>query len=348
MRLQRGLLIGLPALVLIVGGAATVYWYIVARQLGDGFTAWANARRAAGWSVASASPHFAGWPRSAVLVLPDLRLSGGEPDIPGGISWRASRAEISIDLLHPHAITIDSHGVQHVGSVSRPGWPFRAAELRALLPLRDGEPPDSADITVRNLRGGAAGLVVGAADVHIAFDPDAPRGQPDKKPALVIGLIADAISLPSGLNWPLGAQVASLKLDGSLNRLFPSVGTLRADAEAWRTAGGEVAIHRLEMRWGPMHGVLSATLSLDAALQPVVGGELAVTNYAPTLDALAAHRVIGNDAAFAAKAVLSLLAAVPPAGGAPQVAVPFAIADRTVTVRGIPLVRLLELRWPSQ
>ena len=106
-------------------------------------------------------------------------------------------------------------------------------------------------------------------------------------------------------------------------------------------------VHALELRWGPLDASSTATVSLDRSLQLTAEGRVLASNYAPTLDALAAHRVMGNDAALAAKAVLSLLARAPTAGGSPQVEVPFAIRDRTVAAGGIPLMKLPELQWPG-
>ena len=57
--------------------------------------------------------------------------------------------------------------------------------------------------------------------------------------------------------------------------------------------------------------------------------------------------MLGTDAALAAKAVLSLIARAPADGGPAALDASFLLRDRTLTVRGMPLLRLPELHWPG-
>src|SRR5689334_14911303 len=86
---------------LLIIAAQTAYWYWAELQLREGFAAWLSARRAAGWT-ATAGPIVRGaWPLTATLAVRDLRLDGGEPDIPGGLSWGAERVVLRVPLLSP-------------------------------------------------------------------------------------------------------------------------------------------------------------------------------------------------------------------------------------------------------
>jgi hypothetical protein len=198
-------------------------------------------------------------------------------------------------------------------------------------------------LTVHALRVDADGLAIGAARVLFTADPTAGKA----KAALSVNLGAQEIMLPPGVNWPLGRHVVSLSADTAIDGPLPPPRGFVANARTWRDGGGAVDLRQVDLRWGPLDGRLSGTASLDPDLQMLASGAVRARNYAETLDVLAERRIIGTDAALAAKAVLSLLASAPAEGGPAEVEIPFTIRDRVVSVRGIPLVKLPALEWPS-
>ena len=103
---RRKLWIVLVAVPLLVAAAGTLYWYVVVRNLDSGFAAWIAERRASGWTAAVGKPVRGGWPLAATLTVPDVLLTGGEPDIPGGLSWRTERLILRTDLLRPGVLDI--------------------------------------------------------------------------------------------------------------------------------------------------------------------------------------------------------------------------------------------------
>jgi len=225
--------------------------------------------------------------------------------------------------------------------MAAPGTAYTAELTRLRVPMQS--PGPTAGLTVRALHVGADGLAIGTARALLAADLMAGKAQV----ALSVNLDTQEIMLPPQVNWPLGRRVASLSVDGAIDGPIPPPRGLVADARAWRDGGGVVDLRRIDLRWGPLDGSLSGTASLDQDLQLVGSGAVRASNYAETLDVLAERRIIGADAALAAKAVLSLLASAPAGGGPAQVEVPFTIGNRVVAVRGIPLVRLPALQWPS-
>jgi len=340
-RIWRRLLVRVTMLVLLIVGGISVYWYVVARRVSEGYLAWVAARQAEGWTVSAAGPTLAGWPRIAGVLVSAFRIAGGEPDIPGGVAWQTDRLLVGLDLLHPDHLDVLALGVQRIGPLRDPGVAYTTELTRLGVPLRS--PTPTAELTVRSLRVGADGLAIGAVGALIAADPRAGKAQA----ALSVNLDAQEIVLPPQVNWPLGRRIASLSADAAVNGPIPPSRGFTADARAWSDGGGAVDLRGGDLRWGPLDGSLSGTVSLDQDLQLLASGAARVSNYAETLDVLAARRIIGADAALAAKAVLSLLASAPAGGGPAEVEVPFTIRDRVVAVRGIPLVKLLALQWPS-
>lgn len=339
--MRRRLLIGLTLTVAVVAAGVSAYWYVLTERLAAGFASWVEMRRAAGWTIGYKQIDRAGWPISARLVVPDFRITGGQPEFPAGISWAAARLTLEIRLPHPADLVLSATGEQRLGPAGRPGIAYAAELMRVTLSLNDPAAP--ALIAVRTLRAQPSGLTIGSVEGSLAVAPDASA----KESAAAVRLSAGSITLPGGVPWPLGAHIASLAVDATLTGPVPLPAAPAATARAWRDGGGELRIRHLDLRWGPLESSLMASASLDASLQPAVEGRVVASNYGPVLDSLAAHRVIGNDAALAAKAVLSLLAKVPGPGEPPEVEVPFTVRGGTVSARGIPLLKLPDVRWPG-
>jgi hypothetical protein len=340
-RKRRRLLPRGTMLVLLILGGFSVYWYVVARQVSEGYLAWVAARQAEGWTISGAGPTLAGWPQIGGIAVSEFRIAGGEPDLPGGVSWQTDRLLVGLDLLHPDHVDVLASGVQRIGRQSGPGVAYTTDLTRLRIPLRS--PAPTAELTVRALRVGADGVAIGAAHALIAADPMASKAQA----VLSVNLDAREIVLPPVVNWPLGRRIASLSADAAVDGPIPPRRGFTADARAWRDGGGSVELRQVDLRWGPLDGSLSGTASLDQDLQPLASGTMRVANYAEALDVLSARRIIGADAALAAKAVLSLLASAPARGGPAQVEIPFTIRDRVMSARGSPLVKLPAVEWPS-
>jgi hypothetical protein len=349
MRRRRRLWIILLATPLLLIGADTVYWRLAERHLEDGFAAWIAGWRASGWTATVGKPVRGGWPLAATLTVPEVLLNGGDPNIPGGLTWRTDRLVLRADLLRPGLLDVASEGMQRLRLAGRPEIPFTADQLRMALPLQPGAPPRSATIIARDLHAtvpaGAetsGSLTIGSLDLHLEFKPAAQAGET----ALGFAFNADAVGLPPPFARLLGPRISSLTLQGALDGPVPRPHVLGELASAWRDGGGTLEIQRLAVNWGPLDLTASATLALDEQQQPMGTGSARVVGYAETLDALATHGIISKSAATAAKAVLSLLASAPDDGGPPDVEVPLTLQYRTLSMRQVPLLRLPEIDWP--
>src|SRR5689334_12322928 len=114
----------LAAILLLSAGAHAFYWRWTERRLEEGAAAWFAERRAAGWTATAGAARRGGWPFAATVTLPAVSLSGGEPDIPGGITWTAERAVLRVSLLNPQTLAIDAEGTQHIRVGSAPDIPY--------------------------------------------------------------------------------------------------------------------------------------------------------------------------------------------------------------------------------
>ncbi len=333
-------------LVAVLAGAHTLAWRWAGQHLQSGFAGWVGARRAEGWTVRNGVPIPGGWPLAATLTVPDLELSGGQPDIPEGIEIGAGRATLAVSFLRPRVLMVSFAGGQHVRVGEAPDIPFRADRLRATLPLIVGG--RTADIEAANIRAGTTtgGLSIGLLQLHIEAKPAAPQGEA----AISFAGSAENIGLPPlppPRAWPLGGQVASVSIEGAVNGPLPRAPGLAARAIGWREGGGTLEISRGAVGWGPLGLTGSATLALDERMQPMGAATVRLVGYAEALDALGASQAITPRAALAAKAVLSLMTRQPEGGGALEVEVPLTLQKQVLSLGRIPLARMAEWSWPS-
>lgn len=345
--MRRWLIPFLAAIVVVAVGYVGL-WLWAERELAQGFRQWAATSQASGWKVTSAAPERGNWPLAATLTLPDLSVSGGDEEFPGGLAWHAERLVIELSLLHPRVVVIRALGAQRLRASVLPEVPYTAEELHALVPLQLGPPPRRLDIEAANLRANmpmekAGPLTVAHLDIHVQWATE----QTQTEPPLTIAMRAADVVLPKVTNWPLGPRVASISGDAALNGQMPHIDGLAQRAAAWRDAGGQLKAQRVTLTWGSLNLSGNGTIGLDRSLQPTGSGTARVVDPSETLSALVAHGVITRRAALAANAVLALLEHVPESGGSPVVEVPLAIQDRTVSVGNIPLAKLPVFVWPD-
>jgi hypothetical protein len=337
---RQWLRILLMATLLLFVAAGTLYWYVVERNLADGFANWRTAQRNRGWEVSSGDPARGGWPLNATLTIPAMRLSGGNRDVPGGLSWSTERLELNVALWRPSVVTASALGTQRLGLGNVPEFVYTAEHAILSVPFEQRNYVQQIIVDVVNLHENNVSL--GSLHAVLAFNPTAPPNAP------MLDIAADATALkPTGeLSRTLGPEISHVTIDAVLNGPLPNGATADATAAAWRNAGGALVIRNFALVWGSLNFSANANLTLDDRLQPTGNGYAHAIGYAETLDSCAARGLISHSAATAAKAVLSLLANYPADGSAPSVSVPLTLQDHTLSMRQVPLLRIPTIQWP--
>ena len=338
---------GLAVLLLLLAAGYTAWWYVLSRRVEAGFEAWVELRRAEGWRVDVGASRLAGWPTMGGVELSDLRVSGGGPELPIPFTWEASKLQLKVAPFDPSTLLLEPHGEQLIGGPDGPTLALRGGTLRGWVPLDRPGPPWTLSGTAEGVHvrpvGGGGEAVVGRASAQSELAPAATAAGN----ALVITLRAGRIDLPSGRSWPLGEHIEGVAGEAAISGPVPPPGAPASEARMWRDAGGTAVLRWGTLRWGPLDASATARASLDPSLQPVAEGTARITGWSQALDVLAAHHVITDHAALAAKAVISLLAETPPDGGPSVLTAPFGVRDGVLAVRQIPLARLPALRWPG-
>ncbi|MDE2580977.1 MAG: DUF2125 domain-containing protein [Rhodospirillales bacterium] len=376
---MRRILVGLLAALLVLAGVDTLAWYWATGRLAAGFEAWAQRERQAGWQVRSAPPHRAGWPLSATLVVPHLRLAltRPQPGEPWPITWQAQDLFLRVRPQAPLHLSLAVAGRQDIGLRGAAPIPYTASRAEVEVPLDRGAEPATLDLAIDGLRVGAADhptLTIARLRLRSApparnmsppaarnmsppaarngSPPAARNGSPpaarngSPQPAVGFDLVTRDITLPPGRTWPLGRRIASVAAHGLLVGAWQAAGSPGQRIASVQRAGGRLVLHEAALRWGPLDASLAARLRLDPALRLEGSGRVMMSGYAQALDTLAANGAVGNDTAVAAKAALSLLAGAPHPPGPATITIPFTLRDGTLTADGLPLVRVPPLSPP--
>lgn len=343
----------LAVVLLAVVALHGALWWVATARLEQALESTVARMRAEGWTVSHGMPRRAGWPLAAALDVPDVSLAGPVGAVPGGVVWQTPLLRGVWQPLQPRQLLLQASGTQRLRLGPAAPVEVTADVLQAVLPLAASGGPRQAVLTGTGVRltgedwtGAAtiAALRVGLEEPG-SVGSGATGAAPSRRSLHAAAEEITLPALPAGLRWPLGPRIVTLSLDAA------AVGPLhvpdgRAGAEAWRDGGGAFHLERLALAWGPLNLTASATLGLDAALQPAGSGEIDLTGYEATLDALVSAGVMNARGAIATKGVLALLAR-PGAGGSPaRVEVPLTLKERVLSAGGFALTRLPPWNWP--
>jgi hypothetical protein len=283
-------------------------WTWAGWQLETALTAWTEAKRAEGWTVAYQEPEIDGWPMR-------LRAELGEPALvsPRKLTWNGPALRMESTLWAPLTLQVTAPGAHDFSwPPLRPGGDGGRATLEAREAT--GTAHFSADGWLRRLdahfrdttllptpEDETRRLDIGEVNLRLSEATLSEKSGPAR-----IRLDARAIALPKESRPVLGRDVARLALDGELSGAFPD-GPLSAALAIWRDSGGKATLDSLDLDWGPLDLRGEGVLRLDEELRPQ--GDLTVTasGLGETIDRMARAGAMKPGAAIAAKLVIEAL-----------------------------------------
>jgi hypothetical protein len=146
--------VGLVAALL----AYSLYWMHAAEQARNHVEAWAEARRAEGWSVAWAEETPGGFPWRLRLTLTAPELSH-----PSGLRWRGPHLELWAAPLWPRAVHVETAG-DH--TVTWAGRDWRLSLERLAATIASG----TLDAHLHGLQTGQTRFALSGRDIHLPPD----------------------------------------------------------------------------------------------------------------------------------------------------------------------------------
>jgi len=205
-------------LVLVIGLAAlwSGYWFVAARGLEAGVSAWLEAQRAVGWRMETSAMNVRGFPNRLDLVADSVAVQS--PD--GTVGWSAPFLQVMALSYRPNHLVAVWPQEQVVTTLAGPVT-VKSQDMRASAVLQPGTglPLDRAAMVIEAPRLEMAAGTLAAMTARLAV-----REAPPKADTYEIGLEATELVL-SGLlpeGWPTAAERiwldADLTLDAPLDR----------------------------------------------------------------------------------------------------------------------------------
>jgi hypothetical protein len=337
---QVFLVIGVLVVLSALAGGYYAYWRTVAQQLEVGVEAWAAEQRALGNDVVFQWSGIGGFPFrfAATFQDPAIRWHGPRENVTwtGATLRNLRRIEVRSDGQHDASLRL-------AGDASE--WRVAATGLAGAIDLHGSGrlrgftlALQQPDVTAPD------GTVLASATATVMLDQPETPPTDFASPLARVTLDLRGLALPPGRRLLTDGAVETLSFDATIKGAMP-LAPLRDALTAWRDAGGVVELNSFAFAQGPLGVMGTATLALDAALQPEGAGTITTTGLSEALEILIKDGLIPDDRALIARTTAKALEKPGP-NGKLQATVGLSLQNRTVSFGPVPLFALQPIVWP--
>ena len=275
-------------IVLVVGGCYTAYWFIVAGRIEKIIDRWVDDQRHAGFTVE--------FERGPVWGFPvDFRATFHRPHIAGEIAgkpfdWRGPDVTLSVSPIDLQGISLSGPGHHTLDLGSGPAQ-VDATALSARLAYDGSTLQSFLTVKFSGLRVILPdGKTVAAASGEASLT-SGPQPKVDSDPLVQFAADAKDLKLPEGTVLLTADPLGEARIAGTVKGPMP-LAPLRQALASWRDAGGTVEVTDFAVTQATLSLSGSATVALDANLQPIVAADVRARGLAATIDLLASQRRI--------------------------------------------------------
>jgi hypothetical protein len=329
------------ALVLVLLGGYTAYWFYVAAQLDKGVDDWVAFQRQRGLTVEFERTRIDGFPLA-------FRTTFRQPHLAGAIAgqsfdWRGPDVEGRVSPIDLHAMTFSGPGHHAIDLGAGPAT-VDAKDLTARLGLDNLGQVSALAVQFADLKatlpdGKAVAAASGDASLNVAPPPKA-----DSDPLLQFAASAKDLKLPEGTILLTADPLGEARIAGTVKGPMP-MAPLRQALASWRDAGGTVEVTDFALAQATLALSGSATVALDENLQPIVAANLKARGLAATIDLLASQRRIYPEDALKMKLFVKGAERDAP-GGYKEVATGLTIQGGYLAWGPFKLARVPPIEWP--
>jgi hypothetical protein len=339
---RRTLLFAAAAAVALLFAGYSAYWWLVAERLEAGLDAWIAAEKQAGLAIAAERTPIGGYPFSFRATFRHPHMTGTLAGRP--IDWQGDDVEAWLwpfDLRALHLRTAGDHRVAFgVGQAA-----IHADALDVLLGFdargalsHVTAESGAATITAPDRR------TIAFRSAAASFEVSATPPRTDRDPLLQFSISATALTLPPDVRLVTTAPVDRLDVEGTVKGPMPAAPLEQALA-GWRDRGGAVEIASFDATQAPLAISGSATIALDAKLQPIVAADLAAQGLGPTVDLLAQQKRIAPSDVLKLKLFIAATQQDAPGGGR-QVTSGLTIQNGYLSLGPFKIARIARVDWP--
>ena len=341
--MTRKTLTWIAAAVLLLAAAYSVYWWIVAGRLDDGIDAWAAAERQSGLTLEFERGPVRGYPLAFRTTFAHPHIAGVMPG--GSFDWRGPDVEASLAPFDFRTITLNAPGLHQLDLGQGPAK-IDAGRMKARLNLtRDGL-----------LSGGSArframrltfpdGRIVSASSGSVALTLPLQSPKTDRDPLLQFSSVINDLQLPRGTELLTEDPLTEAAVAGTIKGPVPPAAALHEALAMWRDQGGTVELLSFKVEQATLTLSGTATIALDADLQPIVAADLKARGLGPTVDLLEKQkRILPADALKMKLFVQGAERDAP--GGGKEVATGLTVQGNYLSWGPFKLAQLPRIAWP--
>lgn len=265
---RRSILLSLALLLIVVGGYSA-YWWVAADQAGKAIDGWIADWRRAGFTVETGGRDLGGFPGVVAIDLDNPRVVDPE----GLWHWQGTRLRFEVRPWAPTEYRVELFGANRV-TAPIGGQPVlfaveAARAVGAAAITLDGA-LRRASLTFDAMTIDSPALDLESAARRVIATLELPPTPPEdaRTASAELILTGEGVRLPERHAGPLGPELDLLSTRLRLMGPMPRAG-LRQALHDWRAAGGRLETPWLRVGWGPLGLDAEGALSLDSALRPV-------------------------------------------------------------------------------
>lgn len=297
---------------------------------------WATEKRVQGFDISYGEPVTEGYPLQARIILPNVNVTKDE------WNWKADTLEAVADIWSLHKVSIAASGNP---KLSGKGASMISAPLQGDVIFLGGKAAyiDLRTTDIKLERVGKPPIVASSLMVNL-LEPRSSLPKGGIKPVVDVSLNVTGLASPGGKPLPLGKEIKTLILEGTLfGELKPGKPTEALDA--WQRAGGVFEVGNLVFEHGPLSLQAEGDVSLDPGLQPIGAFNARVQGFDETLSALTRQKLIGGSEAMMAKLVLGAFAEKPVKGQRSTIKFAMSIQDQILSAGPVQIMELPKISW---
>jgi Uncharacterized protein conserved in bacteria (DUF2125) len=290
---RRTMLSAAVAAVALLLAGYSAYWWMMAGRLDAGLDSWIVAEQQTGLTIDADRPRIGGYPLSFRTTFRHPHVTGmlgGQPidwqgaDVAAWL-WPFNLRSLHLTTTGDHQLAIGaSRAMVHVDALDA-RLHFDASGQVSIVGIES----DKGTIALPDGRSTAFQSATAAFDT-----PPAPP-QSDRDPLMEFSMSATGLKLPPDVQLLTANPVDSVAVQGIVKGQMPRA-PLKQALAGWRDQGGAIEITAFSAAQAPLSVSGSATIALDADLQPIIAANLAAKGLGPAVDLLAQQKRIGaND-----------------------------------------------------
>jgi hypothetical protein len=332
-------------LLIVLFGAYTALWFVIADHMADEIAQWAESERQHRLDISWDKLRVGGYPFAFRVEASGLRFRDLMPGRAAEARAPLMRASAHPWNLRSWAIALPTGLTATTGPAEAPRATLTAQSVSGTVARHaEHDVAITLDLDHPAFNAGGAGVEGQVAAREAIISASVPREPPrtHTEPALSLAVEAYDLQMPK-IPAPFRGAMDELAFDLTVLGAVPNLPPLQA-AQAWRDAGGTIEVEKIAGRSGDLAVSGSGTAALDHEMQPEAAFSGSVQGYDKLITGLTEAGILPSGGSRLARLGLSLLARPGPEGQ-PQIKTSFTIQNGEMSLGPLKLGKAPRINW---